>query len=779
MIIKQSTINTIAGTTFSIMALLLALNVFFIEYAIKAEQQQVTKQVEFKQLSIDLADASDYLTDEARKFAVTHDLKHLKNYWDEIEKTKTRDNVLIRLKILGALPEELQLLHLAKQNSDALVATETRSMRLVLEVLGVNESAMHPAVAAWSLSPADQTSSTEEKLKIAKDIMFDAQYDADKHVIMAPIAEFQHTMSNRISREVQTARYKTRIALFLLIALAILIPVGLGSVLWFFRLKLSTPIIDYIKALQAYDVSKLDFTLTPAGTEELHLLAQAFNQQFYDNQQQLQKNKQLIEENQQLIEDIVQVSQGLAAGDLSVAPKAAYKGEFIQIKQALETTLKGLREVIEDIVQVFQGLATGNLKVRPQAIYLGDFAQIKQAQETVLNHLQQVTADIVQVSQSIAAGDLRATPQVIYQGDFMHVKNALETTLTSLRQVIEDIVQVAQGLAAGNLHIMPKSTYQGDFKQIRQAQETALNHLRQVIEDIVQLSQGLAQGDLTVLPKAYYKGDFIQVKNALETALTGLNGTICQTHLVVNQVAQSVEQIRAIGQDLATNAEEQSTSVEQVTANLQQADAQVKNNADSANQVNQLVSETTQVANAGQSKMTTMTEAMNMIASSSKKISTIIKVIDEIAFQTNMLALNAAVEAARAGEQGRGFAVVAQEVRSLAGRSANAAKETAELIKDARYRVNEGVEITHETATALCDIVQNIVKVKHFVEDIAVASKEQTISISEINIVMRQTNQLVYAGSQQSDKMATMADELSLLANQLRQEVARFKLRDS
>jgi len=219
-----------------------------------------------------------------------------------------------------------------------------------------------------------------------------------------------------------------------------------------------------------------------------------------------------------VIEDIVQVSMELAAGHLGVTPKADYRGDFVQIKTALETTLSNQRQVIEDMVRVSQGLADGHLDVMPQAEYQGDFAQIKQAMETALPALQQVIEDIVRVSQNLAAGHLSVMPQGEYQGDIAQIKQALEQALPHQQQVIEDIMQVSQGLAEGNLHIAPKTEYRGDFVQIKNALEDALSALRQVIDDIVHVSQGLAEGNLNVIPQAEYQGDFIQIKKALETA---------------------------------------------------------------------------------------------------------------------------------------------------------------------------------------------------------------------------------------------------------------------
>jgi len=141
---------------------------------IRAEQNAERRRTEFKQLGIDLADASDYLTDEARKFAVTRKIVHLERYWEEINVTRTRDKVISRLQELDSPKEELELLAKAKKYSDALVETERRSMRLVLEALGVDESDMVPEVASFKLSEGDQRLSREDKLLKAIEIMYDA-----------------------------------------------------------------------------------------------------------------------------------------------------------------------------------------------------------------------------------------------------------------------------------------------------------------------------------------------------------------------------------------------------------------------------------------------------------------------------------------------------------------------------------------------------------------------------------------------------------------------------
>ncbi|MDM8565152.1 CHASE3 domain-containing protein [Candidatus Halobeggiatoa sp. HSG11] len=179
----------------------------------------------------------------------------------------------------------------------------------------------------------------------------------------------------------------------------------------------------------------------------------------------------------EIIEDIVSVSDGLKNGDLQVSPKTQYKGDFVKIKDSLESISFNLLAVVKDIVQTSQGLADGNLRTTTKAEYKGDFVQIKDSMETALFSLNKMVKDTVQVSQGLADGNLRITPKAKYKGDFVNIKNALETALLAQSQVIEDIVQVSQGLADGSKNVVAKADYQGDFIQIKTALEAAANKL--------------------------------------------------------------------------------------------------------------------------------------------------------------------------------------------------------------------------------------------------------------------------------------------------------------
>ncbi|MDM8569504.1 response regulator, partial [Thiotrichales bacterium HSG1] len=204
------------------------------------------------------------------------------------------------------------------------------------------------------------------------------------------------------------------------------------------------------------------------------------------------------------------------------------KDEIGNIGRAYDILADYFKMIIEDIVQVSQNLANGNLQSMPADRYKGDFVQIKDSMETSLSSLSLVIKDIVQVSQGLADGDLRTTTKAQYKGDFVQIKDSMEIALSSLNKVVKDTVQVSQGLADGNLRVIPKAEYKGDFIKIKNALETVLLAQSQVIEDIVQVSQGLADGSKNVVAKAEYLGDFIQIKTALETAANKLSEAMAQ-----------------------------------------------------------------------------------------------------------------------------------------------------------------------------------------------------------------------------------------------------------
>jgi len=263
----------------------------------------------------------------------------------------------------------------------------------------------------------------------------------------------------------------------------------------------------------------------------------------------------------------------------------------------------------------------------------------------------------------------------------------------------------------------------------------------------------------------------------LTTMCDKIGSTLVQTRTAVDEVGSGTTQIADASQSLSQGATESAASLEQISASATQIGQQARQNAETATQANQLAHMTKAAAETGAQRMEALNHSMVAITESSGQIAKIIKAIDDIAFQTNILALNAAVEAARAGRHGKGFAVVAEEVRSLAARSAKAARETADLIEGSKSRVDEGNRIAKETATALSEIIGGIVKVGDLVGEMAAASNEQAQGITQISQGLGQIDQVTQQNTASAEETAAAAEELSGQADELRGLVGQFTLK--
>jgi len=297
------------------------------------------------------------------------------------------------------------------------------------------------------------------------------------------------------------------------------------------------------------------------------------------------------------------------------------------------------------------------------------------------------------------------------------------------------------------------------------------------INEVSRAANQMAAGNLDVEINVRSNDEVGALSKAFKEMADSMNEVLSNISVAADQVTAGSRQVSDSSMALSQGATEQASSIEELTATLEEIGSQTNMNAHNAKEANTLAVTAKEKAVEGDAQMKQMLRSMDEINEASGNISKIIKVIDEIAFQTNILALNAAVEAARAGQHGKGFAVVAEEVRNLAARSANAAKETTDLIEGSIRKVEGGTRIANETANALNEIVGGVTRVADLVDQIASASSEQASGIGQVNQAIIQVSQVTQTNSATSEETASASEELSSQAEHLKEQVQRFSLK--
>jgi methyl-accepting chemotaxis protein len=528
---------------------------------------------------------------------------------------------------------------------------------------------------------------------------------------------------------------------------------------------ISKPLDMMVDAANSISMGNLDINLKIDTKDEVGTLAQSF--------------QKIVKALGNLISDANMLAEAAVDGKLSVrADTGKHNGDYRKIVEGVNSTLDSVIGPLNVAAVYVDKISKGEIPNKITDNYNGDFNIIKNNLNVCIESINLLVSDANTLVQAAVEGKLDVrSDESKHSGDYRKIVEGVNKTLDAVIKPVQEASSVLKEMSNGNLKQRVMGNYKGDHAELKNALNETLNTLSEYIDEISKVLSQMANSNLNIEINKDYKGDFTEIKDALNLIITSFNEVFSEINNASDQVASGSRQVSDGSLSLSQGATEQASAIEELTVSITQVAAQTKENAVNANQANELAIRAKENAKLGNDHMHEMLKSMEEINESSSNISKIIKVIDEIAFQTNILALNAAVEAARAGQHGKGFAVVAEEVRNLAARSANAAKETTGLIEGSIKKVESGTEIANETAKALNEIVDGVAKSANFVGEIASASNEQASAIAQINKGIEQVSQVVQTNSATAEESAAASEELSSQSQVLKEMVGKFKLK--
>jgi methyl-accepting chemotaxis protein len=491
--------------------------------------------------------------------------------------------------------------------------------------------------------------------------------------------------------------------------------------------------------------------------------------------------KDIVESVRKLVAESANLTEAAIKGDLTVRGDASkFEGGYKSIVDGVNDTLDAIVNPLDVAIEFLTVIEAGevNKKIPNADKYMGYYGVMAEKLNGVIDVLRSMLGEIEKVSVEAVDGNLkyRADSSKL-QGGYAEIVMGVNNILDEVIIPINEATEVMEDMAKGNMKAKVEGNYKGDHAAIKEALNSMGGHIDEYITEISENLSDMANKDLTCGIEREYLGDFSKLKDSINFIIGQFNSVLLEIKESAQQVESAADQVASSSQILSQGSTEQASAIEEISASVTQVAEQTKENATNSNKANDLSSKAKSDAENGDKQMIEMIGAMNEIKESSANIAKIIKVIDDIAFQTNILALNAAVEAARAGEHGKGFAVVAEEVRNLAARSASAAKETTDMIDSSIKAVEEGYKMANETAGALGKIVEGVTDAVEIVGMIAEASNEQADAVNEINSGVEQISQVTQSNTATAEESASASEEMAGQAQMLKSMIEEFKLK--
>ena len=480
------------------------------------------------------------------------------------------------------------------------------------------------------------------------------------------------------------------------------------------------------------------------------------------------------------VNDALRAADDVANGRLDSSIDSSRKDEVGALLASMQRVQNQLKAVIGAQNEMVREHDQGAISFRiDESRFPGEYGRMVREVNTLVAQHIGVKMRAVEVMRHYARGDLSVDMDRL-PGEKFVITQAMDSTKASLSAINNEIKRLANAAAAGDFSQRGDADqFEHDFRDMVGGVNSLMETTEVNLGHLSKLLQAVAQGDLTQRMEGEFHGVFARMRDDGNATVDQLGGIVSGIQAASGSISLSASEIATGNDDLSRRTEQQAANLEETAASMEELTSTVRQNAEHARQADQLARGAAEVAAQGGSVVGQVVTTMSAIEASSKKIADIISVIDGIAFQTNILALNAAVEAARAGDQGRGFAVVASEVRTLAQRSAAAAKEIKGLIDSSVDKVAEGSQLVRNAGTTMDDIVASVQRVTTIMADISAASQEQSTGIDQVNQTVMQMDESTQQNAALVEEATAAARSMEDQAQQLSAAVAQFRLAGS
>lgn len=473
------------------------------------------------------------------------------------------------------------------------------------------------------------------------------------------------------------------------------------------------------------------------------------------------------------MQELVSVSQAAGQGRFDGRVATVNADEVGEASRAFNALMVSLQTAVREVNAVMGAVAKGDFSHRVSSELPGELGVMKAGVNASADSVAFTMSELGKVMDGLSSGNfaVRMDPKVAES-----FRRRVDGAMGGLQQIVDDINRVMTALAQGRLDARVSVQAQGALAQLADSINTSVTAMEAILNDVSATLVSQAQGDLTARVTASAVGNFQQLKEAANASASQMEQAVSAAVSAAVSVTQASGEVAQGNMELSDRTQEQAASLEETAAAMEQTLQSVNTTRSAIAEAEKISVDQLTQRGTSQALMAQTTAAMQAITQSSEQIGSIVSLIDSIAFQTNLLALNAAVEAARAGEHGRGFAVVAGEVRALAGKSADAAKEIKTLIDTSVRQVGEGSELIARVSTALDTIGEGAERMQATIGNIAQASGEQVKAIEQVNTALASIDSATQQNAALVEQTSAAAEGMSQQAGELNSQLSRFRV---